>query len=119
VAQLSSLPTGPTTNGHEKRIVVEADVCMPGEKRALRALIDNGAQLNLISQKAVRDLDLEGSDIPRPVAKYLNDQRLQLYRAHDLKLSVTDMAGAHRRGFQRFWGADIIGYDLILGWDWL
>jgi hypothetical protein len=73
VAQLSSLPTGLTTNGHEKRIVVEVDVCMPGEKRALRALIDNGAQLNLISQKAVRDLDLEGSDIPRPVAKYLND----------------------------------------------
>ena len=92
---------------------------MPGEKRALRALIDNGAQLNLISQKAVRDLDLEGSDIPRPVAKYLNDQRLQLHRAHDLKLSIADMAGAHRRGYQRFWGADIMGYDLILGWDWL
>ena len=99
--------------------MVEADVCMPGEKRALRALIDNGAQLNLISQKAVRDLDLEGSDIPRPVAKYLNDQRLQLHRAHDLKLSIADMAGAHRRGYQRFWGADIMGYDLILGWDWL
>jgi hypothetical protein len=79
VAQLSSLPIGLTTNGQEKRIVVKADVCMPGEKRALCALIDNGAQLNLISQKAVRDLDLDGSDIPRLVAKYLNDQRLQLY----------------------------------------
>jgi hypothetical protein len=92
---------------------------MPGEKRALRALIDNGAQLNLISQKAVRDLDLEGSDVPRPVAKYLNDQRLQLHRAHDLELSVADIAGTHRKGSQRFWGADIMGYDLILGWDWL
>jgi hypothetical protein len=71
---------------------------MPSEKRAFRALIDNGAQLNLISQKAVRDLDLEGSDVPRLVAKYLNDQRLQLYRAHDLELSVADMAGTHRKG---------------------
>jgi hypothetical protein len=73
VAQLSLLPIGPTTNGQEKRIMVKADVYMPGEKRTLRALIDNGVQLNLISQKAVRDLDLEGSDIPRLVAKYLND----------------------------------------------
>ena len=71
---------------------------MPGGKRALRALIDNGAQLNLISQKSVRDMDLEGSDVPKPVAKYLNDQRLQLHRAHDLKLSVADIAGTHRRG---------------------
>jgi hypothetical protein len=29
------------------------------------------------------------------------------------------MTGAPRRGSQRFWGADIMGYDLILGWDWL
>jgi hypothetical protein len=79
--------------------VVKADVCMPGEKRALRALIDNGAQLNLISQKVVRDLDLEGSNIPRLVAKYLNDQRLQLYRAYDLKLFIADMASAHRREY--------------------
>jgi hypothetical protein len=102
VAQLSSLPTGLTTNGQEKRIVVMADVCLAGEKRPLRALIDNGAQLNLISQKAVRDLDLEGSDVLRPVAKYLNDQRLQLHRAHDFKLSVANMADTHRRGTQRF-----------------
>jgi hypothetical protein len=71
---------------------------MPGEKRALRTLIDNGAQLNLISQKAVRGFDLEGSNVPRLIAKYLNDQRLQLYRAHDLKLSVTNIAGIHYRG---------------------
>jgi hypothetical protein len=49
VAQLSSLSTGPATNGQEKRIVVEADVCMAEGKRPLHALIDNGAQLNLIS----------------------------------------------------------------------
>lgn len=53
--------------------MVKADVYMPGKKRTLRVLINNRAQLNLISQKAVRDLDLEGSNIPRPVAKYLND----------------------------------------------
>jgi hypothetical protein len=99
--------------------VVKADVYVPGDKHALSALVDNGAQLNLISQKAVRDLDLEGSDVPRPVAKYLNDQRLKLHRAHDLKLSVADMTGTPRRGSQRFWGADTMGYDLILGWDWL
>ena len=29
--------------------MVKADVYIPGEKRVLRALIDNGAQLNLIS----------------------------------------------------------------------
>jgi hypothetical protein len=119
MAQLSSLPIGPATNGREKRIVVKADVYVPRGKHALSALVDNGAQLNLISQKAVRDLDLEGSDVPRPVAKYLNNQRLQLHRAHDLKLSVADMTGTPRRGSQRFWGADIMGYDLILGWDWL
>jgi hypothetical protein len=71
---------------------------MPGEKHALRALIDNGAQLNLISQKVVRDLDLEGFNILRLVAKYLNDQRLQLYRVHDLELSIADIAGTHRKG---------------------
>jgi hypothetical protein len=43
VAQLSSLLTGPVTNGHEKRIVVEADVYVPGGKHALSALVDNGA----------------------------------------------------------------------------
>jgi hypothetical protein len=56
--------------------VVKADVYVPGGKYAFSALVDNGAQLNLISQKAVRDLDLEGSDVLRPVAKYLNGQCL-------------------------------------------
>jgi hypothetical protein len=119
VAQLSSLPIGPLTKGREKRIVVEADFCRTGGKHTLRALIDNGAQLNLISQKVVRELDMEGLDVPKPTAKYLNDQRLQLHKAHDMKLSVADETGARRRRSQRFWGADIAGYDLILGWDWL
>jgi transposase InsO family protein len=119
VAQLSSLPIGPATKGQEKRIVVNADLCRTGGKHTFRALIDNGAQLNLISQRVVRELDMEGLDLPKPTAKYLNDQRLQIHKAHDLKLSVVDEIGKWKRKSQRFWGADIGGYDLILGWDWL
>jgi hypothetical protein len=102
VAQLSSLLIGPLTKGREKRIVVEADFCRIGGKHTLRVLIDNGAQLNLISQKVVRELDMEGLDVPKLTAKYLNDQRLQLHKAYDMKLSVADETGARHRRSQRF-----------------
>jgi hypothetical protein len=52
---------------------VNTDLCRTSGKHTFRALIDNGAQLNLISQRVVRELDMEGLDLLKPMAKYLND----------------------------------------------
>ncbi|KAK0879723.1 hypothetical protein LTR02_018350, partial [Friedmanniomyces endolithicus] len=55
---MSSLQLGPNTRGKEKRLVLPIRVETVNGPITLQALVDNGAQINLISQRVVKLHDL-------------------------------------------------------------
>ena len=86
----------------------------------LRALVDNGAQINLINQRAVLENDIPVFVMPgRPTAKLLNDNQMTIHKPHRLKTSVMDDQDNAKESTQTFWGGSFKEYDMILGWDWL
>ena len=91
-----------------------------GRPVTLRALVDSGAQLNLINQRAVIEHDLAALDIEtKPTARFLNEHRMTLYKAHRLDACVLDCNNNPRSSKQTFWAGAFEGYDMVLGWDWL
>ena len=56
----------------------------------------------------------------RPVATFIDNNRLTLHRPYHLDLSCEDSKGTQKtvRG-QLFWAADFKGYDVVLGYPWL
>ena len=91
-----------------------------GRPVTLRALVDSGAQLNLINQRAVIEHDLAALDIETKLtARFLNEHRMTLYKAHRLDACVLDCNNNLRSSKQTFWAGAFEGYDMVLGWDWL
>ena len=69
----------------------------------LRALVDCGAQLNLINQRMVIEHDLPSIDgLKEPKARFLDDNKMDLYKAHLLDVVVHDDHGAARPSQQLF-----------------
>jgi hypothetical protein len=99
------LPLGKNTNGKNLRIVVIVEVHLPNSTAVLlQALYDSGAEINLITQKAVKIHNLQHTlAIYKPTAKFLDDNSLSLYKPYNLTLSCTDSEGAGKAvGPQRF-----------------
>ena len=79
------------------------------------ALIDNGSEVNLISQRSVKELNL-----PHPAESThiglttINGQSMQTYGVHQLKIEVVDALG-HTRYFQEGFIASDTNGVIILG----
>lgn len=84
------------------------------------ALLDNGSELNLISQRCIKELNLPSS----PETSYLglktiNGQPMQAYGVHYLTIEVVDALG-HTRYFQEgFMATDTGSEDMVLGMPFL
>ena len=85
----------------------------------LHALLDSGAEINLINQHVVKEHDLASKATPIPVAKFLNDHKMTIYGACQITSSTVDGTGNNRASEQLFFGADFGPYDVILGMPWL
>jgi hypothetical protein len=113
------LPLGKNTNGKNLCIVVIVEVYLPnGTVVLLQALYDLGAEINLITRKAVKIHNLQHAlAMCKLTAKFLDDNSLLLYEPYNLTLSCIDSEGAGKAiGLQRFWAADFNGYDIVLGY---
>ena len=87
--------------------------------RQLQALVDSGATYNFISQLAVKELDLDGSPPTHSRICTLDGNALHTYLMHSVAFSIVDGAGEAHQLTQDLIGADIRGYDVILGMPWL
>lgn len=84
------------------------------------ALIDDGSELNLISQRCVKELNLP----PSPISSYLglktiNGQPMQAYGVHYLTIEVVDTLGRTRYFQEGFMATDTGSEDMVLGMPFL
>ena len=101
------------------RIVVDVQV----EKRqggtvAARALIDSGAEANVVSQRLVKEGGWTTTGVPAPL-KGVNQRAIYVYGSHELAVAATDSGGETRTQRHSFTSIDMDAYTLILGYPWL
>ena len=84
------------------------------------ALIDNGSELNLISQRCVKELDLPPpSESSHLGLKTINGQPMQTYGVHYLTIEVVDTLGRTRYFQEEFMATDAGSEELVLGMPFL
>ena len=81
-----------------------------------RALMDTGAQVNIISQSLVKELGLEddGKSFSRVTA--INGSSLFIYGTHQIDIQVVDGNGVSKAQRESFHAADIQGEKIVLGY---
>lgn len=84
-----------------------------------RALLDSGAQVNIISQHLVKQLGLPESPRPSGSVVAINGAELFVFGEHQLRLQVSDTAGQARDTGATFVAATIEGDPLVLGYSWI
>lgn len=119
---LSRLQLGQQSEGKQLRIAVDVVVlCSNGCPLTLRALYDSGAEINLITLRAANAIGSPPSALRnKPVATFLNDNKLRIHDPYQLDLHCADSNNIRKtvQG-QIFWGAEFEGYDAVLGYPWL
>lgn len=103
------------------RIAVETHILEGKDHRPLRCLFDSGCEINLINDDLVHSLNLQVADsVPKPEARFLDDNSLRIYDSYLLTTRTRDSKGALRTvGTVRFWSARFVGYECVLGYPWL
>lgn len=85
------------------------------ESHTFKAVIDLGSPFNLISQIKVKEMQLLGRLKPKQKPHDIDDNLLHIYLEHKLETVTTDSAGQIIGSTDVFLGADIEGFDVILG----
>ena len=89
------------------------------ESHTFRAVIDSGSPFNLISQMKVKEMHLFGGTQPKQKPQDIDGNPLLTYFEHKLDTFTTDSTGRIACNTVVFMGADIDGFDVILGRLWL
>jgi hypothetical protein len=56
----------------------------------------------------------------KPVARFLDDNPMRIWDAHSLSVTTKDSEGDELTSeLQRYWAGSFVGYDMILGMQWL
>ncbi|KAI9872771.1 MAG: hypothetical protein M1823_008086, partial [Watsoniomyces obsoletus] len=85
----------------------------------LREILDTGATRTFISQLRVKELGLDPEDERPPRVATLGGDALATYSFHSAPMRLKDSEGRCQTVTGRMIAANITGYDLILGNDWL
>ena len=88
---------------------------MQGEERLFRALLDCGAEVNLISQRFVVQYDLQPVDAVLPTTRTIGGHSMYCYGAYKLDYWLVDSWGHGRECRTLFYAVDQQGPDLVLG----
>ena len=105
--------------GHSENAITQTmELEFDGVKRAVRVLIDSGAELNFISQKIIAEKGLSAT-YSSIKAHAVDGHDVQIFGEHDILLHATDVRGACYSQKQSFLAATIRDFDVILGMPWL
>ncbi len=85
----------------------------------LSAVIDSGSPFNLISQLQVKQLHLQNGVTPSRKPRGIDGKPLQTYLEYTVDVFTSDSAGRIAKTNCIVLGADIGGFDMILGRPWL
>ena len=84
-----------------------------------KALIDSGADVNLISQLLVKESGWQLRTEGAPNAHSISGQRLQVYGVVSVTMSIIDQDGKAKTKRNDFVATDLPDYKVILGKPWL
>ena len=82
-------------------------------------MIDSGSPFNLISQLQAKQLQLQNGVAPIRKPRGIDGKPLQTYLEYTLDVFTSDSAGRIAKTSCTALGADIGGFDMILGRPWL
>ena len=74
---------------------------------------------NLLAQSLVKKYNIPGDNNLPLSLKILNEDSLRIFQRHDVTVQVRAMQSKEIIQQQEFFGANIVGYDMILGLLWL
>ena len=100
-------------------LVVTVELLCASESHEQRCLLDTGSQVNLISQRLVKQLGLTDGSQSFTTVTAANGDSMFIYGTHELDLRVTDSKGQARTQRETFLAADIAGEEIILGYGWV
>ena len=93
-------------------------VRLPQGNRKLTVLINCKTEENFISQRLIVEKGFPS--LPSSVrGRTINGHRMIIYEKHELKTFAIDANGIRRLSEQIYFGAEMVSYNLILGWSWL
>jgi len=86
----------------------------------LTAIVDSGAEINLINQVLYKQYGIQPVlDLDLLRAKFLDDNKLTLYVAYRARVTTSDASDVILGIEQVLYGAVFVGYNLVLGYPWL
>lgn len=84
-------------------------------ERQIRALLDTGASVSLISQRLVAELQLKPVESDLPTLAWIDSERRPTYGAYPVHLRITDDAGVERVMDFIAYGVDKEGPEVLIG----
>ena len=104
----------------QPRLVIDVALRRPDRSvYAAKALLDSGAEVNLISQMLQVENKWPSATGNMPHVVSVNQTRLHLYSAITMGVAAADSQGNVKELKTTYYGADLSRYDLILGFPWL
>ncbi len=101
-------------------LVTPATVYSPSrEALTFNAAIDSGSSFNFMSQLKVKELQLTNGVSPTQKPRGIDGNSIRVYLEYKIDVFTSDSAGRIARTESVFLGADIGGFNMILGRPWL
>ena len=90
-----------------------------GSALTFNAVIDSSSLTNLMSQLKVIELQLTNGVAPTRKPRGIDGNPIRVYLEYKIDVFTSDSAGRIARTESVLLGADIRGFDMILGCPWL
>jgi transposase InsO family protein len=81
-------------------------------------MLDDAAEVNVISQSIVLQCNLRKVDVPLPNMEGFRGEKGHCYGAYKLRMRIADSTGAERMTDDVFFSVDLSGSDVLLGRPW-
>ena len=99
----------------EPSLIVDGTVLIDDDAVPMRALMDTGAEVNVISQHFVIEHQLTRMDVPLPQPQFLDGQKTYCFGAYKLRYQLTNSWGQSRDCEHVFYALEKPGPPFVLG----
>ena len=89
-----------------------------GRRTAAEFLLDDAADVNVVSQSLAVGCQLQKVDIPLPSMEAFRGERGYCYGAYRIRMRLADSTGQEKVTTGTFYGADLEGPSVLLGRPW-
>lgn len=89
-----------------------------GKRTTIACMLDDAAEVNVISQNLVLRCNLRKVDVPLPQMEGFRGEKGHCYGAYKLRMRIADSTGAERITDDVFFSVDLSGSDVLLGRPW-